>query len=42
MVKDINQIPKTRPYSFEINILGLRDKKPLPMLPIKKVYKNLK
>ena len=38
MVKDINPIPKTTPYSFEINILGLRDIKPLAMLPIKKAY----
>ena len=38
MIKDLNPIPKTIPYSFEINILGLRDIKPLAMLPIKKAY----
>ena len=36
--RDIQPIPKTKPYTFEINILGLRDIKPLTMLPIKKAY----
>ena len=34
----INPIPQTVLYSLEINILGLRDIKPLSMLPIKKAY----
>ena len=38
MVREINPIPETVPYSFEINILGLRDIKPLAMLPIKKAF----
>ena len=38
MAKQIDPVPKTIPYSFEINILGLRDIKPLAMLPIKKAY----
>ena len=38
LYSQINPIPKTIPYSFEINILGLRDIKPLSMLPIKKAY----
>ena len=38
MFRQIDPIPKTIPYSFEINILGLRDIKPLAMLPIKKAY----
>ena len=37
-VGNINPIPKTTPYSFEINILGLRDIKPLALLPIKKAF----
>ena len=36
--RDINPVPETVPYSFEINILGLRDIKPLAMLPIKKAF----
>ena len=36
--REINPIPETVPYSFEINILGLRDIKPLTILPIKKAY----
>jgi hypothetical protein len=36
--KGINPIPETVPYTFEINILGLRDIKPLTILPIKKAY----
>ena len=38
MYRQINPVPKTVDYSFEINILGLRDIKPLAMLPIKKAY----
>ena len=38
MFRQIDPVPKTIPYSFEINILGLRDIKPLAMLPIKKAY----
>ena len=38
MFRNINPIPETKPYTFEINILGLRDIKPLAMLPIKKAY----
>ena len=38
MIKAIDTDPKTEAYSFEINILGLRDIKPLAMLPIKKAY----
>ena len=34
----INPVPETVFYSLEINILGLRDIKPLSMLPIKKAY----
>ena len=34
----IDFLPKTRPYSCEINILGLRDLKPLSMLPVKKPF----
>ena len=36
--REINPIPETVPYSFEINILGLRDIKPLTILPIKKAF----
>ena len=36
--RNIQPVPKTKPYTFEINILGLRDIKPLTMLPIKKAY----
>ena len=38
MIKSIDPDPETEAYSFEINILGLRDIKPLAMLPIKKAY----
>ena len=38
MYRQINPVPETVDYSFEINILGLRDIKPLAMLPIKKAY----
>ena len=38
MIQNLNPIPETIPYTFEINILGLRDIKPLAMLPIKKAY----
>ena len=38
MYRNINPIPETKPYTFEINILGLRDIKPLAMLPIKKAF----
>ena len=33
-------MPETTPYTFEINILGLRDLKPFSILPIKKAYIN--
>ena len=36
--RTINPIPETVLYSLEINILGLRDMKPLSMLPIKKAF----
>ena len=36
--REINPIPETALYSLEINILGLRDMKPLSMIPIKKAY----
>ena len=35
---DIDFLPKTIPYSCEINVLGLRDLKPLSMLPVKKPF----
>ena len=35
---DIVSIPETVPYSFEINLLGLRDLKPLSLLPVKKAF----
>ena len=38
MISQIQTTPETVPYSFEINILGLRDLKPFSMLPIKKAY----
>ena len=38
MYRNINPVPETKPYTFEINILGLRDIKPLSVLPIKKAY----
>ena len=38
MIENIDPDPETEAYSFEINILGLRDIKPLAMLPIKKAY----
>ena len=31
-------IPKTIPYTVEINALGLRDLKPLSFLPVKKTF----
>ena len=34
----INPVPETVLYSLDINILGLRDMKPLSMLPIKKAF----
>ena len=40
MIGKIQTTPETIPYSFEINILGLRDLKPFSMLPIKKAYIN--
>jgi len=36
--RKINPVPETESYSFEINILGLRDMKPLSILPIKKAF----
>ena len=36
--REINPVPETILYSLDINILGLRDIKPLSMLPIKKAY----
>jgi hypothetical protein len=36
--RTINPIPETVLYSLEINILGLRDMKPISMLPIKKAF----
>ena len=40
MISKIQTTPETIPYTFEINILGLRDLKPFSMLPIKKAYIN--
>ena len=40
MIGQIQTTPETIPYTFEINILGLRDLKPFSMLPIKKAYIN--
>ena len=40
MIGKIQTAPETIPYSFEINILGLRDLKPFSMLPVKKAYIN--
>ena len=40
MISQIQTTPETTPYTFEINILGLRDLKPFSMLPIKKAYIN--
>ena len=40
LIGKIQTIPETTPYTFEINILGLRDLKPFSMLPIKKAYIN--
>ena len=40
MISQIQTTPETIPYTFEINILGLRDLKPFSMLPIKKAYIN--
>ena len=40
MIGKIQTTPETIPYTFEINILGLRDLKPFSMLPIKKAYIN--
>ena len=37
-INNLSPIPETTPYSFEINILGLRDLKPLSILPVKKAY----
>lgn len=37
-VFEISATPETIPYSFEINILGLRDLKPLSLLPVKKSF----
>ena len=38
LIYNISSKPETIPYSFEINILGLRDLKPLSLLPVKKAY----
>ena len=40
LVRQITTVPETIPYTFEINILGLRDLKPFSILPIKKAYIN--
>ena len=37
-IKKINPKPETTNYSFDINILGLRDMKPLSLLPIRKSF----
>jgi hypothetical protein len=37
-LNNIQIVPKTVPYTFEINLLGLRDLKPLSLLPVKKPY----
>ena len=38
MINEIKSEPETIPYSFEINILGLRDLKPASLLPVKKSF----
>ena len=38
MIPKINYIPETTPYTCEINILGLRELKPLSVLPVKKAF----
>ena len=38
LIRKLKPVPKTTTYSLELNILGLRDIKPLAMLPIKKAY----
>ena len=40
LIRKIETVPETTPYTFEINILGLRDLKPFSILPIKKAYIN--
>ena len=40
LIRQIQTTPETTPYTFEINILGLRDLKPFSLLPIKKAYIN--
>ena len=37
-IENVKCEPETIPYSFEINILGLRDLKPLSLLPVKKAF----
>src|SRR5574343_631342 len=37
-IKDINILPEIRKYTFEINIIGLRDLKPLSLIPVKKPF----
>ena len=38
MINKINYLPETIPYTCELNILGLRDLKPLSLLPVKKAF----
>lgn len=38
MIEKISFLPETTPYTCEINVLGLRQLKPLSILPVKKAY----
>ena len=38
MINKINYLPETIPYTCELNILGLRELKPLSLLPVKKAF----
>ncbi len=40
IAKNLDITPDTELYSFEINVLGLRDIKPLSILPVKKAFIN--
>ncbi|MCQ2816272.1 MAG: hypothetical protein MJ252_03300 [archaeon] len=38
LCNDIKIIPETKPYTCEFNLLGLRELKPLSLMPVKKAY----
>jgi hypothetical protein len=40
VAKNLDITPDTELYSFEINVLGIRDIKPLSILPVKKAFIN--